>query len=391
MVVNGLAGEETSSTFAVGVDKIIQMANYNGEQVQETYATPWQHGAVNIEIAGQDFDTYPPSKEQYQRVLQLVTQILVTSNKPVSIVQPHYKEIYMWSSDMPNRLGEQGNWMKLDSYDLKIAKYWDQSSESWLPVSGTSLTYDPDSVQSKVDPGEKFFAKLIKDVKQELVAQGRSDLAGISEALEGAETSNQNIYTRIIDDEHPITREEIQQEIVPNLESVDAIDDVLAEAAIDNDILIHASSREDLTEMIHATREAGVDLYITSGYRSFAYQLMTYLKPGNDESSVMQPGKSQHHTGLALDFTAEEIGFVVDEESGFEQSKAGIWLADNGWKYGYVQSYTKNHDGIVNEAWHYYYVGKEIAKIWHNSQQSQDPQDIFEILEQYQTGGIRSQ
>lgn len=390
LVVNGLAGEESSSTFAIGIDKVLQLAKLSPTHVQETFASPWRHGAINLEIAGQDFDNYPPSEEQYERVLSLITELLITTNKPISIVMPHSKEIYLWSEDMPNTLGEYGNWVLIDSENLDQASYWEDSVGGFVPLNEFKYSYDP-IIQKKIDPGEKFFARLIEDVKQELVAQGRSDLAEVSETVGGAESSKESIYTRIIDDEHPITREEIKQEIEPNLESLDAVDDVLAEASVGEDILIHSSSREDLKAMMHATRAEGVDLYIISGYRSFAEQLLTYLSPGNDEATVTQPGKSQHHTGLALDFTAEEIGFVVDEESGFEQSKAGIWLADNGWKYGYVQSYTKNHDGIVNEAWHYYYVGKEIAKIWHNSQQSQDPQDIFEILEQYQTGGIRSQ
>jgi LAS superfamily LD-carboxypeptidase LdcB len=76
----------------------------------------------------------------------------------------------------------------------------------------------------------------------------------------------------------------------------------------------------------------------------------------------LQPGTSQHHTGLALDFTSSEIGKVVDIHSGFEATKAGKWLNEHAWEYGFIQSYVTNHDQIQNESWHFLYLGKPLAK-----------------------------
>jgi LAS superfamily LD-carboxypeptidase LdcB len=382
MVENGLMGEETSSTFAVGVDKIVQMAKLTPTHVQETYATPWQHGAINIEMAGEDFDNNPPSKEEYQKTVDLVTELLISANKPVSIVKPHYSEIYMWSDNMPNRLGEVGNWMILDSRDLTTAKYWDQASESWVSLSEAKYHYNPATVQSKSDPGEQFFAQLTSDVQQRLIALGRNDLAEMQPSVESHPVSSEDLLVRIIDKDNPITREEIETEIVPNLISVDAVSPVLAEAAIGDDILLHKAMTPDLTAMIEDSRSANISLYLSSGYRSFNDQLGALLESNNDESLAMLPGRSQHHSGMAIDFTTGEIGYVVDINAGFENTEAGKWLVENGWKYGFVQSYTKGHDGVQNEPWHYYYVGKEIARIWHESQMTQEPKDIFEIMEE---------
>ena len=60
----------------------------------------------------------------------------------------------------------------------------------------------------------------------------------------------------------------------------------------------------------------------------------------------MKPGTSQHHSGLALDFTSYGIGKLIDIGLHFESTKAGTWLAEHAWEYGFVRSYTGSHDGI---------------------------------------------
>lgn len=387
MVMNGLQGEETSSTFAVGRDAIWQMAQMKNGQVQETYATPWQRGAVNIEIAGQDFDNNPPSPEQYQKVVDLVTQLLISSNKPVSIVKPHYQEIYVWSDDVDDE-GKTVGWITIDSRDLSDpskVNYMNENGE-WVSLSQADFTYKVESVQSKADPGEQFFAQLKVDVARRLVALGRSDLATSSEIVasetDEAQIAPSELELRVVDQANPITSEEIESEIMPYLVSVDAVDPVLNEAAIGDDILLHSTMMPDLKAMILATREANIPLYLSSGYRSFEEQTQALLEKNGDPTLAMVPGQSQHHTGLAIDFTSQEIGMTVGIEQGFENTEAGKWLWENGWRYGFVQSYTKNHDGVQNETWHYYYVGKTYARIWHDSQLTDHPRDIFEILNQ---------
>lgn len=385
MVKNGLDGEQTSATFAVGVDGIWQLAKMEPGKVQETYATPWRNGVINIEIAGQDFDNNPPSKEEYQNVVELTTELLISANKPISILKPHYDEIYLWSPQMPKMDGTPGNWVLIDSEDLTKANYFNDETQSWDTLDTFEYDYET-TIQKKVDPGEKFFAQLQADVRQRLVDMGRTDLLSNESAMVFPELGQEDLSDlRIIDKAHPITNEEINNEITPYLVIVDSIGPVLAEAAVGEDaIRLHEDVVPDLTEMISASRDENIGLYLSSGFRSFSEQSWALAASWGDTSLATIPGESQHHTGRAIDFTSSEegINFVVDMDAGFENSEAGKWLWENGWKYGFVQSYTKNHDGVQNEPWHYYYLGRDLAKIWYESQLTDKPLDAFEIMEQ---------
>lgn len=70
------------------------------------------------------------------------------------------------------------------------------------------------------------------------------------------------------------------------------------------------------------------------------------------------PGESEHHTGLAVDLALyfQETGLSDD----FTGSGAYAWIADNAWRYGFVQRYPAEKaavTGISGETWHYRYVG----------------------------------
>ena len=76
------------------------------------------------------------------------------------------------------------------------------------------------------------------------------------------------------------------------------------------------------------------------------------------EEWVAIPGTSEHELGLSVDISS------ADKET---QSPDGIWtwLNENSWKYGFVQRYPESKTditGIINEPWHYRYVGKAAAK-----------------------------
>jgi len=65
--------------------------------------------------------------------------------------------------------------------------------------------------------------------------------------------------------------------------------------------------------------------------------------------SVAIPGTSEHHLGLAVDILG---------------TKAIAWLTEHCWDYGFIVRYQgeKSHiTGIINEPWHYRYVGVEVA------------------------------
>ena len=125
------------------------------------------------------------------------------------------------------------------------------------------------------------------------------------------------------------------------------------------------------------------DVYVTSAYRSYAYQntlfnmyveqeMASGLSYEKAREKVLtyssEPGKSEHQTGLCVDFTTKSIGGVVDES--FETTAAFDWLVENSWKYGFILRYPEDKVDITGysyESWHYRFVGLEIASIIHQT------------------------
>ena len=66
----------------------------------------------------------------------------------------------------------------------------------------------------------------------------------------------------------------------------------------------------------------------------------------------------QHQMGLSVDITTAD----------WNQQDASVvwdWMMRNSYKYGFIQRYPENKTditGIINEPWHYRYVGREAAQ-----------------------------
>lgn len=117
--------------------------------------------------------------------------------------------------------------------------------------------------------------------------------------------------------------------------------------------------------MINAARSEGLNLLINSAYRSYLDQVDiydTYLKLYGQTyvtNYVSKPGFSEHQTGYAFDFAS-------GNSSVFANSLEYKWMIKNSYKYGFVYRFLKSKEditGIKHEAWHFRYVGKEIAEV----------------------------
>ncbi len=117
--------------------------------------------------------------------------------------------------------------------------------------------------------------------------------------------------------------------------------------------------------MIKAAKKEGLNLLINSGYRSYSEQeevYNTYLNLyGKDYclKYVSLPGYSEHQTGYSFDFASGNSNI-------FAKSEEYKWMIKNSYKYGFVYRYLKSKEeitGISHEAWHFRYVGKDIAKV----------------------------
>jgi D-alanyl-D-alanine carboxypeptidase len=118
-----------------------------------------------------------------------------------------------------------------------------------------------------------------------------------------------------------------------------------------------------LKKMFAAAAEDGVQLTVTSAYRSYDTQESTFnywvSLDGEEEAQrySARPGQSEHQLGTTLDFN-------IDVTAGAEQH---AWLADNAHLYGFAMSYPEGAEEVTGyryEPWHYRYIGVEAAKGW---------------------------
>lgn len=124
-----------------------------------------------------------------------------------------------------------------------------------------------------------------------------------------------------------------------------------------------------LLNLINDARNAGNQLQVISGYRSFETQSslksgykMTYGAGTANQFSADQ-GYSEHQLGTAIDFTTPKIAATF---SGFSKTESYKWLLQNAYKYGFILSYPQNNSYYQFEPWHWRFVGIALAKSLHD-------------------------
>lgn len=126
---------------------------------------------------------------------------------------------------------------------------------------------------------------------------------------------------------------------------------------------------EPLGALVAAARADGVELAVTSGFRSYERQaqvhgdLVTQRGREGAEAVSARPGHSEHQTGLAVD-VIDQGARQCDLRPCFADTPAGRWVAENGWQHGWIVRYRAGHEAVTGyapEAWHLRYVGAELA------------------------------
>ncbi|MBB4826890.1 D-alanyl-D-alanine carboxypeptidase [Sporosarcina luteola] len=133
-------------------------------------------------------------------------------------------------------------------------------------------------------------------------------------------------------------------------------------------------ARAAFDEMAAEAKLSDIHLTAFSTYRAYDYQVTLYNryvkkdgKAAADRYSA-RPGYSEHQTGLAFDI-GEENNQKHWASSSFGGTAAGKWVADNAHRYGFILRYPKGKEditGYMHEAWHFRYVGKDIAEEIYN-------------------------
>ena len=141
---------------------------------------------------------------------------------------------------------------------------------------------------------------------------------------------------------------------------------------------------EAFNKMQAAARAAGLNIYISSGFRSYSYQKTLYNNYVNRDGVVAadtysaRAGHSEHQSGLAFDVNTINDSFANTEE--------GKWLNDNCYKYGFILRYPNgksDETGYQYEPWHFRYVGVELAEKLYNNGNWITVEDYFGITSRY--------
>ena len=112
-------------------------------------------------------------------------------------------------------------------------------------------------------------------------------------------------------------------------------------------------------------------MYASSSYRDYQYQVDLYNGYVNSkgqewaDSISARPGFSEHQTGLTVDMAATGA-----QLSKFADTEAFQWMQQNAHRFGWILRYPEGKETITGynyEAWHYRYLGVELATKVHDS------------------------
>ena len=143
----------------------------------------------------------------------------------------------------------------------------------------------------------------------------------------------------------------------------DDLVDISSKYTDEKDLKISRIAMNAFIKMYEAAEKEGYQLVINSAYRSYEEQeelVNTYLNSYGQsyvDKYVAKPGFSEHQTGLSFDIGSRNSRV-------FANSKEYEWMQENAHKYGFIYRFDKRYEdltGFRNEAWHYRYVGNEIA------------------------------
>ena len=130
-------------------------------------------------------------------------------------------------------------------------------------------------------------------------------------------------------------------------------------------------AKEAFEKMATSAKEQGYTIRAISAYRSYEYQKNlydNYVKQDGVELAdtySARPGYSEHQTGLVVDIDNGKTDF-----NHFENTEEFKWMEENAQGFGFILRYPKGKEDITGyeyEAWHYRYVGENIATFIKNN------------------------
>lgn len=130
----------------------------------------------------------------------------------------------------------------------------------------------------------------------------------------------------------------------------------------------HAKALPFLEDMLEAAARDGIDLKVTSAYRSFGEQAIlkgaytqSYGSGANTFSA--DQGYSEHQLGTTVDLSDP---ITAGPYLAFKDTTAYAWLLKHAYRYGFILSYPDSNSYYVYEPWHWRFVGEDLADYLHD-------------------------
>lgn len=141
----------------------------------------------------------------------------------------------------------------------------------------------------------------------------------------------------------------------------------------DSQCPIDSRIEEPLMAMAQACQDAGLSVYLSSGYRSYSEQAANFTRVCNNNGVAdgkdangfyitMPAGGSEHQTGLAVDIT--DVYYPI-KDSSLENTETFKWLKEHCTEYGFILRFPSDKEeitGVMYEPFHFRYVGVEVAE-----------------------------
>ena len=136
---------------------------------------------------------------------------------------------------------------------------------------------------------------------------------------------------------------------------------------------VDARIAQALLDFARGCRDAGLPVYLSSGYRDYGTQAANFTricqnngvsdgKDANGHYITMPAGCSEHQTALCCDITDR---YYEIKNSSIEQTQTFQWLVEHCWEYGFIHRFPSGKEdvtGVMYEPWHFRYVGNEAAR-----------------------------
>lgn len=170
-------------------------------------------------------------------------------------------------------------------------------------------------------------------------------------------------YNILVNKDNPLPRAHIPNDLVD------------AESKYKDDVYIDRIVKEAFDRLKNEALKYGYYIDIESGYRDYDYQEKIYNKLVEEKgfsyalTRIAEPGKSEHQTGLAIDFCVyqDEKCYIEDK---LEELPATKWVHMNAHRFGFILRYPEGKEDITKysyEPWHLRYAPNIASYIYSNN------------------------